>query len=46
MPAPVPEVLAAWMRPFRGYVTTAIWRHALVLEHFLASRARGASLRA
>ena len=31
MPAPVPEVLAAWMRPFRGYFTTAIWRHALVL---------------
>jgi hypothetical protein len=31
MPAPVPEVLAAWMRPFRGYFTTAVWRHALVL---------------
>src|SRR3954452_18106888 len=30
-PAPVPEVLAAWMRPFRGYFTTAVWRHALVL---------------
>src|SRR5215211_58751 len=31
MPAPVPEVLAAWMRPFRGYFTNAVWRHALVL---------------
>src|SRR4029453_11988814 len=31
MPAPVPAVLAAWMRPFRGYFTTAVWRHALVL---------------
>ena len=31
MPAPVPEVLAAWMRPFRGFFTTAVWRHALVL---------------
>ena len=31
MPAPVPEVLAAWMRPFRGYFTHAVWRHALVL---------------
>src|SRR3954453_22076212 len=31
MPAPVPEVLAAWMRPFRGYFTTAVWRHTLVL---------------
>ena len=31
MPAPVPEVLAAWMRPFRGYFTAAVWRHALVL---------------
>src|SRR4051794_27173802 len=29
--APVPEVLTAWMRPFRGYFTTAVWRHALVL---------------
>ena len=24
MPARVPEVLAAWMRPFRGYFTTAV----------------------
>src|SRR3954462_10963122 len=31
MPAPMPEVLAACMRPFRGYLTTAVWRHALVL---------------
>src|SRR3712207_9433563 len=31
MPASVPEVLAAWMRPFRGYFTAAVWRHALVL---------------
>src|SRR5215210_7674513 len=31
MPAPVPEVLAAWMRPLRGYFTNAVWRHALVL---------------
>src|SRR3954462_8872543 len=31
MPAPMPEVLAAWMRPFRGYFTNAVWRHALVL---------------
>src|SRR3954454_2758661 len=31
MPARVPEVLAAWMRPFRGYFTTAVWRHTLVL---------------
>ncbi len=31
MPAPAPEVLAAWMRPFRGYFTTAVWRHTLVL---------------
>src|SRR3954464_1487685 len=31
MPAPVSEVLAAWMRPFRGYFTNAVWRHALVL---------------
>ena len=28
MPASVPEVLAAWMRPFRGYFTAAAWRHA------------------
>jgi DDE superfamily endonuclease len=31
MPASVPEVLAAWLRPFQGYFTAAIWRHALVL---------------
>src|SRR3712207_9433360 len=31
LPASVPEVLAAWMRPFRGYFTAAVWRHALVL---------------
>ena len=31
MPASVPEVLAAWMRPFQGYFTAAVWRHALVL---------------
>ena len=31
MPASVPEVLAAWMWPFRGYFTAAVWRHALVL---------------
>jgi len=31
MPASVPEVLAAWMRPFRGYFTAAARRHALVL---------------
>jgi len=31
MPASVPEVLAAWMRPFAVYFTTAVWRHVLVL---------------
>jgi hypothetical protein len=31
MPANVPEVLAAWMRPFRGYFSTAAWDHVLVL---------------
>ena len=31
MPASVPEVLAAWMRPFASYFTAAVWRHALVL---------------
>ena len=31
MPAGVPEVLAAWMQPLRGYFTAAVWRHALVL---------------
>ena len=31
MPASVPEVLAAWMRPFAPYFTTAVWRHVLVL---------------
>ena len=31
LPASVPEVLAAWMRPFRGHFTAAVWRHALVL---------------
>ena len=31
MPASVPEVLATWLRPFQGYFTAAIWRHALVL---------------
>src|SRR5690348_16498533 len=31
MPASVPEVLAAWMQPFAGYFTTAVWRHVLVL---------------
>ena len=31
MPASVPEVLAAWMRPFRGHFTAAAWRHALAL---------------
>ena len=31
MPASVPEVLAAWMRPFASTFTTAVWRHVLVL---------------
>src|SRR3954470_19666972 len=31
MPASVPEVLAAWMRPFAASFTTASWRHVLVL---------------
>jgi hypothetical protein len=31
MPACEPEVLVAWMRPFRGYFTAAAWRHALAL---------------
>ena len=31
MPASVPEVLAAWMRPFAPYFTAAVWRHVLVL---------------
>ncbi len=31
MPANVPEVLAAWMRPFRCHFTMAAWRHVLVL---------------
>ncbi len=31
MPAGVPEVLAAWTRPFRGHSTAAVWRHAPVL---------------
>src|SRR5215213_5180945 len=31
MPASVPEVLAAWMRPFASYFTAAVWRHVLVL---------------
>jgi hypothetical protein len=31
MPASVPKVLAAWMRPFAVYFTTAVWRHVLVL---------------
>ena len=31
MPASAPEVLAAWMRPFRGYFTAATWRHASAL---------------
>ncbi len=26
MPASVPEVLAAWMRPFRGYFTDVLTR--------------------
>ncbi len=31
MSASVPEVLAAWMRPFASCFTAAVWRHALVL---------------
>src|SRR4051794_39699320 len=31
MPVSVPEVLAAWMRPFASYFTAAVWRHVLVL---------------
>jgi DDE superfamily endonuclease len=31
MPASVPEVLAAWMRPFASCFTAAVWRHVLVL---------------
>jgi DDE superfamily endonuclease len=31
MPASVPEVLAAWMRPFASCFTAAVWRHGLVL---------------
>lgn len=31
MPASVPEVLAAWMRPFASSFTAAVWRHVLVL---------------
>jgi DDE superfamily endonuclease len=31
MPASVPEVLAAWMRPFASCFTAAAWRHVLVL---------------
>jgi hypothetical protein len=31
MPASVPAVLAAWLRPFQGYFTAAVWDHALVL---------------
>jgi hypothetical protein len=31
MPASVPEVLAAWMRPFASTFTTAVWRPVLVL---------------
>jgi DDE superfamily endonuclease len=30
-PASVPAVLAAWLRPFQGYFTAAVWRHVLVL---------------
>jgi hypothetical protein len=29
--ASVPEVLAAWMRPFASCFTAAVWRHVLVL---------------
>ena len=31
MPASVPEVLAAWMRPLASCFTVAVWRHVLVL---------------
>jgi len=31
MPASAPEVLVAWMRPFRGYFTAAARRHASAL---------------
>ncbi len=31
MPTSVPEVLAAWMRPFASSFTPAVWRHVLVL---------------
>ena len=31
MPASVPEVLAAWLRPFAPCFTAAAWRHVLVL---------------
>ena len=31
MVASVPEVLAAWMRPFASCFTAAVWRHVLVL---------------
>jgi len=31
MAASVPEVLAAWLRPFAPSFTTAVWRHVLVL---------------
>ena len=45
MPASVPEVLAAWMRPFRGYFTTAVWRHVLVLVAGACSPRGGARSR-
>jgi hypothetical protein len=31
MPGSVPEVLAAWMRPFASCFTAAAWHHVLVL---------------
>src|SRR3954462_5354086 len=31
MPASVPAVLAAWMRPFAPSFTPAVWRHVLIL---------------
>jgi len=31
VPASVPEVLVAWMRPFAPCFTAAVWRHVLVL---------------
>src|ERR1041384_196422 len=31
MPPSVPAVLAAWVQPVAVYVTTAVWRHVLVL---------------